>query len=241
MAEQTRIQVKVVEVDLHELVLLDSAENARFMTHEQFDGLVRNIKRDGCMTTMPFCWKNDAGAWEVLSGNHRVQAAIAAGLTKAPVLVTEDRLSKDRRRAIQLSHNAITGQDDPALLARLYSEIGDVDLRGYTGLDDDVLGLLPELEVPSISEMNLDTRVLQFVFMPHEVDDVLAQLDAAMDVAPHADETLIGDRKEYERLLGAIEEVEKRADVRNRASALRLILAVFERHKDEIKKGDSAK
>jgi len=44
--------------------------------------------------------------------------------------------------AIHLSHNAIAGQDDLAILRELFDEINDVALKEYSGLDDVVLGKL---------------------------------------------------------------------------------------------------
>lgn len=227
------IKARVIQINPLDLKLLD--DNARYMTHEQYERLVENIRRDGCLSSVPFAWKHPDGEWEVLSGNHRVQAAIDAGLEEIDVMVTEKKLTKSQRLAIQLSHNEITGQDDPAMLARLYSEIEDVDMRAYSGFDDSVLQLLPEVDVKGIGELNLESRTLMFVFMPHELDDVQGTFDAAMAMAPHAHETYIGDRKEFERLLRAMDKIEELVGVRNRATALRLILAVFERHMNDLK------
>lgn len=44
----------------------------------------------------------------------------------------------------------------------------------------------------------------------------------------------LADLREFDRLLDALETVEKRVGVRNRAVALRLILDVFEKHADEL-------
>lgn len=54
-------------------------KNARYMTNEQFRNLVENIKRDGQLSSVPFCVKVD-GKYRVLSGNHRVMAAKEAAV-----------------------------------------------------------------------------------------------------------------------------------------------------------------
>ena len=150
------MQTRIIQVDPKRLKLLET--NARYMRHEQYNRLVENVKRDGRLTSIPFAalWRyytqedplpmdEDGGlVWEVLSGNHRVMAAIDAGLTEIDCMVTEDPLPKPQRVAIQLSHNAIAGEDDPAILKQLYQEIGEVDLKLYAGLDDKMLALLDE-------------------------------------------------------------------------------------------------
>ena len=79
------INTRIIEIDPRELKLLKM--NARFMRHEEFQRLVANIKRDGQLTSAPFAALDPAdGKYEVLSGNHRVQAAISAGLQTIPCL-----------------------------------------------------------------------------------------------------------------------------------------------------------
>ena len=118
------INTRIIEIDPRELKLLKM--NARFMRHEEFQRLVANIKRDGQLTSAPFAALDPAdGKYEVLSGNHRVQAAISAGLQTIPCIITDDPLSEEQRIAIQLSHNAIVGQDDPDILKKLYDKILD--------------------------------------------------------------------------------------------------------------------
>ena len=53
--------------------LLD--KNARYMSHEMFENLVSNIKRDGGLSSLPLCYREPDGSLLVLSGNHRVQAS----------------------------------------------------------------------------------------------------------------------------------------------------------------------
>jgi hypothetical protein len=59
---------KLALVPLDQLRLLD--KNARYMPHEMFQNLVENIKRDGGLSSVPFCWF-DGSVYHVLSGNHR--------------------------------------------------------------------------------------------------------------------------------------------------------------------------
>ena len=71
------INTRIIEIDPRELKLLKM--NARFMRHEEFQRLVANVKKDGQLTSAPFAALDPAdGKYEVLSGNHRVQAAVSA-------------------------------------------------------------------------------------------------------------------------------------------------------------------
>ncbi len=89
------------KVDPRSIKLLE--ENDSYMNHEQFQRLVSNIKKNGRLTLIPFCWTNKKGDLEVLRGNHRVKAAVAAGLPEIDVLYTKEFLSLDLRIAIQIS------------------------------------------------------------------------------------------------------------------------------------------
>ncbi|MGH9299068.1 MAG: ParB N-terminal domain-containing protein [Acidimicrobiales bacterium] len=143
------IRTRLIRLDPRQLRLLDT--NARFMRHETFTRLVENIRNDGCLTQIPFAWLDPAdGRYLVLSGNHRVLAAIDAGLDEIDCQVTDDELPRARRVAIQLSHNAISGEDDPALLKQLYEELQELDLLVYSGLDDKMLDLLEKVEIDSL-------------------------------------------------------------------------------------------
>ena len=130
MAEQASLKdgiaVETVTVDPRALLLLE--KNARFMKPEVFRRLVENVRRDGVLTSLPFCVREGEGL-RVLSGNHRVLAAIEAGLVEVDVLVSLTPLSIARQRAIQLSHNSLTGEDDPVTLRELFGEIEDLDWR----------------------------------------------------------------------------------------------------------------
>ena len=55
----------------------------------------------------------------------------------------------------------------------LYSDIGDVDLRLYSGLDDRQLDLLASFDTPSISIAQLEYRNLTLLFLPEELDAIL--------------------------------------------------------------------
>ncbi|MEU4028046.1 ParB N-terminal domain-containing protein [Streptomyces anulatus] len=236
MEETNRLDPpQMVEGDPRTLTLLDV--NARFLPHEQFRQLVANIERDGHLTSTPLVWNDrESGRLVVLSGNHRVLAAIEAGLPTIWWMQIDEPLARQRQIALQLSHNAIAGQDDPAILKELYDELESVEWRQYTGLDDKTLELLEKVDVASLGEANLDFASVQFMFLPDELERAEAAFDAARSAAT-ADERWLAGLEQYEPVLDALETSRAAYKIGNSATALGVILTVFERHLGELAEG----
>ncbi|MEV5930942.1 ParB N-terminal domain-containing protein [Streptomyces cellulosae] len=214
--------------------------NAHYQTKEEYDRLVANIKEDGCLTSVPLVY--GAGEYEegrelILSGNHRCDAAVEAGLDEIDVILIDDAQTKDQLIARQLSHNAITGKDDPATLQQLYDQIEDVDWRAYTGLDDEQLKLLAEIQPEGLSEANLDFATVSLIFLP-------AELEAAREAFDQArlgqNESWLAARSDYEQTLDTLASTHAAHKVGNVATALHAILAIVERHLDELQEGYTA-
>lgn len=220
-------------IDVRELEFLE--KNARYMKNEQYQNLVENIKKDGALASVPFCYLTEEGKYRILSGNHRSRAAIDAGLKEIPILYTDEELTKEEQISIQLSHNAITGQDDPIILQELYDEIEDINLKYYSGLDDKVLEQLENVTIDGISEAQLDYLMLSFLFLPEEVERVSEVFNKAKDMINS--DTILARYKEYDRLLDAQEKTQLSYNVHNGATSLMIILDVFENHLDDLQEG----
>ena len=98
-------------------------KNARYMTNEQLERLTENVKRDGRLTSLPLVHTLADGRLELISGHHRTLASIGAGFDQIEVIVITTELDDSRITALQLSHNAISGQDDKSILAGLYEAL----------------------------------------------------------------------------------------------------------------------
>lgn len=203
-------------------------KNARFMSREQFSNLVENIKRDGDLSSVPFCIVRD-GQYHVLSGNHRVKAAVAAGLNEILVMYTEEQLPREQEVAIQLSHNAIAGQDDQAMLKELFNEINDLALKSYSGLDDKLLGQVDALGGSGFTPVRLDFRTVTFLMLPDEESHLDGVLEAAADEAKRADTAYLARLGDFDRFMKAISRVQKAENIKNAAVALAVILDTFEK------------
>lgn len=211
--------------------------NARFMTGVQFRQLVSNIKKDGALTSVPLVHQQQDGGYKILSGHHRIAAAIEAGISEAPCMVIEEDLSRDQEVALVLSHNSLSGQDDPATLLRLYEEIETTSWKQFAGLDDKTLALLEQVQTDTITEASLDFATVQLVFLPHEKEAAERALREAKAAAQNADEQWIAPWRDYERTLDALETVQESHTIGNTATAFAVILATFENHVDELQAG----
>ena len=146
---------KIAEVQLSDIKLVK--KNAHFMSNDTFNALVNNIRRDGQLSSVPFCVKHEDGTYTVVSGNHRTQAAQMAG--------------HDWLLATQLSHNSIVGQDDAEVLKQLLDEITDVALKEYAHISNEVLDSIkdinytvemPNNEIVPVTLMFVDTQKASF-------------------------------------------------------------------------------
>lgn len=240
-------RTEIITIDPRVIKLLPI--NARFMRYEMFQRLVENVKRDGQLESVPLLailglyadgdepLRDEATGdpiYEVLSGNHRVKAAIAAGLTEIRALAILDPVPREERIAKQLSHNSIEGEDDPAILKQLYTEL-DLDLKQYAGLDDKTLELMGEVKIGTLAEANLTYQSVSLVFLPEEAAAVDAAFRAAKALAPG--DLYLARFGEYDRLLDRLEDIGSAHMVKSAASQLLLMLELVERHLDELRTG----
>jgi hypothetical protein len=236
----------IIQIDPHRLKLLDV--NARYMRHEVFSRLVENVKADGGLTSVPFAWQihddttqipladeNGEPVYEVLSGNHRVKAALAATLDLIDVMVTEQYLTPARRRAIQLSHNALAGEDDLTTLKAIYDTIDDVDWRTYSGLDDKQLQLFQSVSVEAMSEANLNFQTISLVFLPTEVEQVAQIWDTVKKELTGSQEAWLARFADYDKAMNALEAAGAAYGIRNTATTLLAVLDIFARHITDLR------
>ena len=153
-------------------VLKPLEKNAHYLPKRIYDQLIANIQTDGNLSSVPFCWRQADGTFEVLSGNHRVAAAVAASTPLILILYTDADLSRPERVAIQLSHNALVGKDNPALLTELWMELDALPLKIYSGLDDELLATLQPVNLARINEAALRFEELTFLFLPAEIERI---------------------------------------------------------------------
>jgi hypothetical protein len=208
------------------------------MKGPQFNLLVANLKRDGVMTSFPLVAKRGDDL-VVVSGNHRVAAAIKAGIVESDVIEVTSPLTRQQFVALQLSHNAIVGQDDPSVLRSLYDEL-DFTWKEYSGLTDDAFDV-EELDLSALSVHAPFYEELRISFLPGDRDvftDWLAKMPTGKPV-----ETLVGEYKDFTLFFETLLAVKAAKHVHNSAVAIRLMaeLAGQALAAEELTRGDAHK
>lgn len=209
--------------DLTQLGAEAGQENARYMKPAQFKRLVENLRRDGALTSAPLIGRmlGDERLF-VISGNHRVAAAIEAGIEEADCIEVLEPLSRERFTAVQLSHNAIEGEDDPAALKRLY-EMLDLDLKEYSGLTDDAFDM-DELQVTTITGVAPLYAEVVVSFLSEDAHAVQAFLKTAERWAKKERPVLVASYQDFARFFDAIVEIKDWRGITNSAVAFATLI-----------------
>ncbi|QMT41255.1 ParB N-terminal domain-containing protein [Neisseria shayeganii] len=223
-----RIETAIEERPLRELTLL--ADNARYMDKKEFDLLVSNIKNDGCLTSLPLVYDGDVPG-EIISGNHRVQAAIQAGIETAKVIVIKSAISHDQKVALQLSHNSITGKDDPNLLRALYDSIGNLDFKMYSGITDEMF---------KVDELTLAAMTFE---APKEEEVILHFLQGDKEIFCEALEKikrkskrlhLIASMDDFNSLFDVVFAVKSELNILNTTEAIKAVVQLAQERLEQL-------
>jgi hypothetical protein len=217
---------------VHVDALYEQNKNARSMSNGMFDRLANNMAEDGRLESMPFCFRNERDQFEIISGHHRVRGARKAEITEIYILLEPKPLTRDEVISKQLSHNALSGRDDAALMAELYNEIGSVMSRLKTGLDPKELAMLDE-EPLSATNIGLryDSKAMVFLFLPSQYDAVQEAIRiSGLPGGDEDDEILIGEIDQYERLQDAMRSVGRHENIRNASAVFVKIADIVRDH-----------
>ena len=222
--EQLHFAYRIDIVDPKTLIPAD--KNARFMSGQMFEQLTDNIKRDGGPTSAPFCWKSaKSGIYHILSGHHRVEAAIAANVELMLIMYTDRELSRQEQIAIQLSHNAISGEDEPTILRELWNEILVIDLKAYSGLDDQVMQSFEPVKIDSLGEKSIAFQEVSLAFFPAEIE----RLDTVLEqIKKRKAKRYAAQTEQFDRFVDRLMDFKEAAGIYNSATALLAILDIVE-------------
>jgi hypothetical protein len=206
---------KIIDIDPNEIKFIK--KNARFMSREEFKALVQNIKRDGQLSSVPFCHK-EGEDYVVISGNHRVKASIEAGLTSITIMVGEN-LTNDEIRAIQLSHNSIVGKDDLTILKELFDEIEEAGLKNYAFIDNSIFDEMQEVSMQIVQPTN-EFITIGLMFFDSELskfEDIIEEIAIAKQGA----EVVIPMPKQlYESFTEVVSRIKAEHDIKDYGATL---------------------
>lgn len=208
---------KLAEVDIDEIVFVE--KNARYMEQTTFNQLVDNIRRDGELSSVPFTIKleegKDKGKYEVISGNHRVKAAKMAGISRLTIMYAmESNISNDEKRAIQLSHNSITGLDDLEILRQLVDEIQNTDYKEYAHIDESVFEELNSYDYNVIQPKH-DVVGFNFIFFDSDKDVLEEVLLAVEESMAKDEEVILFPKAALENFQKIVSEVQKKHNIKS--------------------------
>jgi hypothetical protein len=211
--------------------LKPAARNARHMTSIMFGRLKENIAKDKALGSLPLCWRNLDGTFEIMSGHHRISAAIQAGVEYSLVLYTDAVLSSDERVAIQLSHNALSGHDDVQALLELSHSIGDPKLLRYASIDLLDLPKLNPTGLLSLTEAKMTLRPVLFYLTDYEAQ-TLQDFVEEYNSRPLSSGALgfIVHIKEFEAFMQKLQELAEKHHLVNANGALSEMVEIMAAH-----------
>jgi hypothetical protein len=205
------------------------------MSPEEYGRLKQNIATDGCLTSAVLVCQ-DAGVLEILSGHHRRDAAIDVGIFEGEVIVILTPLDEERKTAIQLAHNAVTGKDNPAVLAEMYSRLG-LDAKMFSGLTDDILSL----DKISIAGLNagLQYEQLLVAFLPEDrqaFELALRRVRKSNSIVS----THFARFEDFDAVFNAVVAVKEKRQVVNSALSLRVLAELAMERLDQLEEAEPA-
>jgi len=210
-------------VDPRSLVLLK--RNARYFKKDTFKQLVSNIEKDKRLSSVPLCHVAEDGKYEVLSGNHRIKAAIRAKISSVIVIVILGKIGKAQQIATQLSHNALVGLDDPILLSELWLKIDDIKEKLYAGISSDTINELENFKPVSFTTPQVYTKSVTFAFTGAEkstLDEVIKELS----VLP-AGEVYLADIKQFDSFFKSLQKIKKTENIKNGSLAMLKLIEII--------------
>jgi len=200
--------------------------NAHYMEKEMLDKLTSNVREDGFLSQLPFAMKKPDGKYLILSGNHRVRAAVKADLPYILILYV-DQLPRDKQIAYQLSHNSLVGKDDLQMLKEIFAEIENINMKEFSGLNDLNFLELEKISLPSINEDDIELHELKLIFIKSKKDKIDKLFDA-LEKLPYDENSrlCLVDFKEFIRIMT---EVKKRTKIKSLTVGVVKMLEICEK------------
>lgn len=201
--------------------------NAQVMNPHLFDQLTENVKTRGQLESLPYCYQYQGeGTIEIISGHHRVRAAVAAGLESIPILLDTQEMKRSEKVAKQIAHNQLSGEQDTDTLRTMLTMIDDIDDMITTGLPDDLLPT-PDSDDTALLVPSADFawRTVTLMFLPEDLED----LEAAVDqIDKNTSMVGLADREIYEKFSSALVRWAGEMNIHNMSTALHELVRVAE-------------
>ncbi len=190
--------------------------NARAMPKAMLERLAATIQRDQRLESLPLVARTGEESFEIVSGHHRVRAARMAGVDALYVLMDVSGLTPSQVKAKQLAHNAIQGEDDAELVARIFEAIEDVEMRLEAFIDVKELNKrLERVSVPAM-DVGLEYHTALVMFLPSEKERFEAAVEAVkLVMGSGLEEGFLADLALYEQWRAAMKATQTAFEVRS--------------------------
>jgi hypothetical protein len=207
--------------------------NAQQMQPRQMDRLTENIRLRGQVESLPYCCQEtDGGPIAIISGHHRARAARAAGLTRIPVIIDRQPMTKSRITAKQIAHNELVGESDRDILAQMVASLESVDDMLLSGLDENWLPTPgddgTELLIP---HAEFDWRLATLLFLPGQLD----RLNELADLCSGSDLVGVAQAGQFDDFSKAMVAFARVRNVKNLAVVVDVLTQIALREVDQIK------
>jgi len=218
-------------VDLN--ALREQDINAQQMQPRQMDRLTENIRLRGQIESLPYCCQTEAnGPISVISGHHRARAARAAGLTRIPVIIDRQPMTKSRITAKQIAHNELVGEPDRDILAQMVASLESVDDMLLSGLDENWLPTPgPDDTQLLIPHAEFDWRLATLLFLPGQLD----RLNELADLCSGSDFVGVAQADQFDSFSKAMVAFARVRNVKNLAVVVDVLTQIALREVDQIK------
>jgi len=197
---------------VHPSSLREQDVNARAMPKAIFERLAQTIARDKRLESLPLCAKTERGL-EIISGHHRVRAATAAGISELFVLVDVTGLTRSQIAAKQLAHNSIEGQDNDQLLAEIYRQIEDAELKLEAFIDEKLDVEIPKVKIEGL-DVEIDFKTVLLIFLPRVKERLDKALEYLRSSGQRLDGIYVASETDYTPLEQAVRKINEEYDVR---------------------------
>lgn len=208
--------------------------NAHYMDKDTLDNLTANIAHDGFLSQLPFGMKRtDDNKYLILSGNHRLKAAIKAKLKYILILYINE-IDKDTQLGYQLSHNSLVGKDDTQMLKELYSKIQSIEAKQFSGLNGLNFVDVSKVNIPAIGEGDIELTEMKFQFVESKSNNIKNVLDALEKMGLDENSTIIVGS--FEAYIKVLQEGKKVYDIKSRSVAFSKMIDICSTYLEELKK-----
>lgn len=141
-------------------------------------------------------------------------------------MVITEQLDKSRRIAIQLSHNALVGEDDQSILANLWAQIESVQDKLYSGLDSETLKELGDVELVNFSTPQIPAHMVTFMFTDGEKSQLSEILDILADNAKKSSCVYLCQAGQYDKFLKIVADVKNAEKIRDSSLAMTRLMEI---------------